>query len=95
MEFLANMWGINDIVVTSIVRHDGTTHDQQPPYRFIDIRSSNFLPSKAEELRQIINHFFPYGLTSKGKPTDTIIALNHSDTSLEFTAEHFHVQVKA
>lgn len=95
MEWFASLWGVGEIIVTSIVRKDGTTHDQKPPYRFIDIRSSNFSEARAQELRQIINYLYPYGLTHEGKPTDTIIALNHADTSPEFTAEHFHVQVKA
>ncbi len=93
MNWYAELIGVN-LVVTRIVEHDGSTHDQKPPYRFIDIRSNNFPDKEAERLRQIINHFFPYGLTSKGKPTDTIIALNHADSSPGFTAEHFHVQVK-
>lgn len=92
MEFYADLIGVN-LVVTSIVRNDGTTHQQTPPYRFIDIRSNNFPDKEAEKLRQIINRFYPYGLTSKGKKTDTIVALNHSDTSPTATAEHFHVQV--
>lgn len=95
VEYLANLWGVEEIVVTSIVRNDGSTHQQSKPYRFIDVRSNNFPVNRREELRQIINHFYPYGLTSAGKPTDTIVALNHADTSPEFTAEHFHIQVKA
>lgn len=82
-----------DCVVTRIVDHDGSTHDQVAPYRFIDIRSHDMEKKEAEKLRVLVNRIYPYGLNSKGKPTDTIVALDHSATSPGFTSEHFHVQV--
>lgn len=93
MEWYAELIGLPGLIVTSIVRHDSSTHNQIPPYRFIDIRSSNFLPARAEELRQIINRFFPPFKGHDGKMKDTIVALDHSDSSPEFTAPHFHLQV--
>lgn len=88
MDAIAQLWGIEDLVITSIVRSDESTHNQQKPYRFVDVRSKNFPEKRAQELRQIINLFYPYGLNSKGKPTDTIIDLDHG------TEQHYHVQVK-
>ena len=75
------------LVITRIVEHDGSTHDQVAPYRFIDVRCSDIELKEAEKLRRLVNKIFPYGLNSKGKPTDTIVALDHG------SAPHYHVQV--
>lgn len=83
-----------DIVITDIFRNDASTHNQKPPFRFIDIRIIKDLET-SEKLRQFINKIFPYGLNSKGKPAETIVPLDHSATSPEFTAPHLHVQVSS
>lgn len=90
----------HELTVTRIVERPtadkkSDTHDQYPPYRFIDIRSKDLPPGEAEKLRHVVNFIFPYGLTSKGKPTDTILPLNHAATSANYTGEHFHVQVSS
>jgi len=81
--------------VTRIVDKDGSTHDQVPPYRFIDIRSLDLPKNEAEKLRTIVNLTFPYGKTSKGTEGTTIPPLDHSSTSPRATAEHFHIQVSS
>lgn len=71
------------------------THDQYPPYRFIDIRSKDIPDADVEKLRTIINLIFPYGRNSKGKFCETIPPIDHSSTSPNYTGEHFHVQVSS
>lgn len=95
MEAYARIVLKRSITVTRIVEHDGSTHDQKPPYRFIDVRSLDMPKSEAEKMRTIVNLTFPYGLTSKGLPGSTIPPLDHKGTVKDSTAEHFHVQVSA
>lgn len=84
------------ITITSIVRKDGTTHDQLPPYRFFDARIFRDLPiTESEKMRTVVNLVFPYGNKHDGTPGETIVKLDHSDTSPTATAPHFHVQVRA
>lgn len=88
------------LTVTRIVERpkDGKpsdTHDQKPPYRFIDIRSKDIPDAEVEKMRTIINLIFPYGKNSKGKIAQTIPPIDHSATSPNYTGEHFHVQVSA
>lgn len=78
-----------DLVITRIYENDNSTHSNPAPYRFADARCTDIEPKEAEKLRVLMNKIFPYGLNSKGKPTDTIVELNHGN------APHYHVQVKA
>lgn len=82
-------------VVTSIVRLDGSTHQQVPPYRFIDIRCHDIPVAEAEVLRDLVNRTYPYGLKNNGQPGETIVPLDHHLTSPQFTAPHFHVQISS
>lgn len=81
--------------VTSIVRHDGSTHQQWAPYRFIDIRCHDIPLEEAEKLRDLVNKIYPYGLKNNGQPGETIVPLDHHLTSPQFTAPHFHVQISS
>jgi len=81
MEMIAWEMDRTPLVVTSIVRKDGSTHANSPPYRFIDIALLSFGDSEA--LRSVINRLFP-----RKDGRSTIVPLRHG------TAPHFHVQVR-
>lgn len=79
-------------VVTSI--HSGRTEGAlaspiHAAWRAIDMRSNTMKRYEAEEVRIALNKRFPYGLTSKGTPGETVPPIDHG------TAPHFHIQVKA
>lgn len=82
-----DVWS-DDIVVTSIVRNDASTHNQKEPYRFIDLAIPYHAGiDGAEALRNFINKVFPYDLSRPKK--ETIPALDHG------TAPHLHIQVNS
>lgn len=76
---------MDELVITSIYRNDGSTHSQRPPYRFVDVAilETGGLEG-SEKMRSAINILFPYGKEG----FETIPPLRHGN------APHFHIQCK-
>ena len=75
------------LVITSIKRNDGTTHDGPKPYRFIDLAIlEHGGVDGTRMLRDMTNTAFPYDTLRPHM--ETVDKLRHG------TAPHMHVQVR-
>lgn len=75
------------LILTEIRRRDAGPHGAG---RAADFRSKHLPDAIAENMREILNRWFPYG----DGVHDTIPPINHVGTYSKSTAPHFHVQVR-